>query len=137
MTGLAGGLVFGLARPGTGSDSPLTPMASWKHDRNYGLALGFAAGLATGLTTGLVFGLTTGLVFALGSGIAVGLVPSAFWRISLACAQLSLDWQIPVRLMAFLEDARQRDILRTVGPVYQSGTPGCKTGWPVRPGKAR
>jgi hypothetical protein len=30
-----------------------------------------------------------------------------------------MRWHTPARLLHFLEDARQRDALRTVGPVYQ------------------
>ncbi len=36
-----------------------------------------------------------------------------------AFAQLRRQWRTPVRLMRFLEDARARGILRTIGPVYQ------------------
>lgn len=33
--------------------------------------------------------------------------------------QLARRWHTPVKLMAFLDDAHQRNVLRTVGPVYQ------------------
>jgi hypothetical protein len=33
--------------------------------------------------------------------------------------QLTIRHKIPLRLIAFLEDARSRHLLRTVGPVYQ------------------
>jgi len=32
---------------------------------------------------------------------------------------LAIRWHTPARLLRFLEDARQRDVVRTVGPVYQ------------------
>jgi hypothetical protein len=32
---------------------------------------------------------------------------------------IAVRWHTPARLLHFLEDARQRDVLRTVGPVYQ------------------
>jgi hypothetical protein len=54
-----------------------------------------------------VFGLVWGLSFPL------------TWTASLAFAQLTLRWHTPARLLHFLEDARQRDVLRTVGPIYQ------------------
>jgi hypothetical protein len=41
------------------------------------------------------------------------------WSSSLAFAQLAVSDRTPVRLMRFLEDARSRSVLRTVGPVYQ------------------
>ena len=41
------------------------------------------------------------------------------WSSSLAFAQLAVSDRTPVRLMRFLEDARSRNVLRTVGPVYQ------------------
>jgi hypothetical protein len=44
---------------------------------------------------------------------------SMTWPAALAYAQLAATWGTPVRLLRFLEDARDRNILRTVGPVYQ------------------
>ena len=64
---------------------------------------------------GLVVGLVAGLVI----GLVVGLVYPQSWSSSLAFAQLAASDRTPVRLMRFLEDARSRGVLRTVGPVYQ------------------
>jgi len=36
-----------------------------------------------------------------------------------ALVHLAIRHKIPLRLIAFLEDARSRHLLRTVGPVYQ------------------
>jgi hypothetical protein len=66
-----------------------------------------------------VFRGTAGLGIALGAGLLVGLVYPQSWSSSLAFAQLAMSDRIPVRLMRFLEDARSRGVLRTVGPVYQ------------------
>lgn len=52
-------------------------------------------------------------------GIAVMLFISGTWVASCAFAQLALLWGTPVNLIWFLEDARKRDVLRTVGPVYE------------------
>ena len=41
------------------------------------------------------------------------------WTASLTFAQLAMRWHTPVRLLRFLDDARERDVLRTVGPIYQ------------------
>lgn len=62
-----------------------------------------------------MFGLMTGPGF----GLVVGTVSSEAWPSSLAAAQLALRWHTPARLMRFLDDARERGILRTVGRVYQ------------------
>ena len=68
----------------------------------------------------LGLGTITG-VLAIGfvPGFLVGLVYPQSWSSSLAFAQLAASDRTPVRLMWFLEDARSRGILRTVGPVYQ------------------
>jgi hypothetical protein len=81
----------------------------------YGLGYGLVSGLSYGLMDGLVYGLTSGLVAGLGSG----LVTSATWAVLLASAQLRRRDNTPARLLRFLDDARQRQILRTIGPVYQ------------------
>lgn len=139
MAGVAAGLVFGLMRgisyPGTDSASPLTPKASWRSDRAFrivrglvgGIVVGLAFGLAFALAVGPRFGLTValiagplyGLVFGVVGALVVGPVTSSTWEASLAFVQLAVRWRTPVRLMRFLEDARERGVLRTVGPVYQ------------------
>jgi hypothetical protein len=58
-----------------------------------------------------VTSLVVGLVFGLGFSPA--------WRASVAAGQLHVRWHTPARLMRFLEDARERNVLRTVGSVYQ------------------
>ena len=52
-------------------------------------------------------------------GLVFALTYPETWRACLAFAQLALRWHTPVRLMRFLEDARERQVLRTVGPLYQ------------------
>jgi hypothetical protein len=137
VVGLAGGLAGvlvsglrgGLADPD--STSSPSPARSWLDDRKYGVVVGLAGGLAGGLVFGLVlgpvFGLAGGLAVplavALGFGLAGGLVVgpafSKVWPLSLAAVQLARQWHTPMHLMRFLEDARERNVLRTVGPVYQ------------------
>jgi hypothetical protein len=135
--GLVGAFAAGLSQPGAGDMSPLTPRDSWRRDQAFGLAVGLmlslgliigiglgigfilALGLeqwhATGYATRLVSGLAWLLVFGLGFGL---LCPQT-WTASLAFAQLATRWHTPTRLLRFLEDAHQRDVLRTVGPIYQ------------------
>jgi hypothetical protein len=135
--GLAGALAAGLSRSVADDASPLTPHISWRRDQAFGLAVGLMLGLGLSLGVGLGLGLTfafglegtpapgqvTGLVLALVwllvFGLAFGLVFPRTWTASLTFAQLAMRWHTPVRLLRFLDDARQRDVLRTVGPVYQ------------------
>ena len=129
VTGPVAGLVVGLGEALTDPDSTsfASPVASWHSDRKYGVMLGLVigpgaglvAGLMTGLVSGLVSGLVFGLAFGLGTALVVGLSASRVWRSSLAAAQLARRWHTPVDLIDFLDDARERDVLRTVGPVYQ------------------
>jgi hypothetical protein len=52
---LGAGLVAGMSRPGTDSTSPLSPLASWRSDRAFGLMTGLVTGLVTWFVLGLVF----------------------------------------------------------------------------------
>jgi hypothetical protein len=133
--GLGTGLVAGMSRPGTDSTGSLSPLGSWRSDRAFGLMTGLVAGLVVGIGLGFMSGLIDGLqsgagrglsngplvalVFGVGVGFGVGLAYPQSWRSSLAFAQLAISDGTPVRLMRFLEDARSRNVLRTVGPVYQ------------------
>ncbi|MGH3772176.1 MAG: hypothetical protein ACRDRW_12400 [Pseudonocardiaceae bacterium] len=120
--GLTAGLLLEI-RPPMEATSPLDPQSLWRRERQFGLVAGLVVGVVIGLvygfrsgpTGGLVYGLTDGLVAGLGSG----LVSSATWAAALANAQLQRRGNAPVRLLRFLDDARQRQILRTVGPVHQ------------------
>lgn len=115
---------------------PLDPLGLWQADGAHWRALGVAFGLLLWVVSGLIiaipFVLTTSragtfvvtffaILFPLGlaSGLAVWLAGSARWSSSLAFLQLARLSKTPARLMRFLEDARQRGVLRTVGPVYQ------------------
>ena len=135
--GLGIGVVFGLAAvvaaglsdafADPDSTSPQSPVVAWKYDRRYATVVGLVAGLVAGLVFGLVavleFGLVTGLLLGLGFGLATGvgfgLAASRVWSSTLAIAQLTREWNTPMHFMSFLDDARERNVLRTVGPVYQ------------------
>jgi hypothetical protein len=135
--GLAGALTAGLTRSAADDASPLTPRFSWRSDQAFGLAvglmlgLGLSLGVALGLgltyafgveimhTPGQLVGLVVVLVWLLVFGLVFGLVFPRTWTVALAFAQLAMRWHTPVRLLRFLDDARERDVLRTVGPVYQ------------------
>jgi hypothetical protein len=125
---LGAGLVAGMSRPETDNTSPLSPLPSRRSDQASGLVAGLVVWLGVGLAFGIASGIGTGnlargLAFGLGSGLVagllVGLVYPQSWSASLAFAQLAASDRTPVRLMRFLEDARSRSVLRTVGPFYQ------------------
>jgi len=142
--GLMGGLVYGLAGRLAGrlagglvegEEHPRGPRESWRNDRVvglvFGLAVGLALGLGQGLAHGLVFGYSGGLAGGLVNGLQIGayiglplglvcgITSSVTWPTTLAWHQLRLSRVPAVGLMCFLEDARTRGVLRTVGAVYQ------------------
>ena len=138
---LAGGLAYGV--PSAFADSENTsspsPTVTWLEARNYAIVAGVLAGLVAGLAFGLgavfmarlvaglvsvsVLGLgfvfVAGLVVGLLTGVGIHLATSPTWSSALAMAQLAREWDTPVRLMKFLDDAGERGVLRTVGPAYQ------------------
>ncbi|MGH3832603.1 MAG: hypothetical protein ACRDRS_19545, partial [Pseudonocardiaceae bacterium] len=132
MIVLAAGFAIGLTDRGTGAGLPMDPRMAWRNDQISGLVEGLLGGLAFGPTIGLfvslAFGLASGLKGGLTYGITAGLtfvlltgyINPASRRTTLAWFQLQRARHVPaVSLMPFLEDARERDILRTVGAVYQ------------------
>ncbi len=132
VIGLVVVLLGGLSQSASEDNaSPLRPLDSWQGDRTFGLVTALVVGLVSGLALGLAIELGVGLesrhgltlvswvVVGLVIGLGVGLVATEAWPASLAFAQLAGRWHTPVRLMRFLEDAREHDVLRTVGPVYQ------------------
>jgi hypothetical protein len=136
MPRIAGGFVAGLAVGSTsGAGSPQGPVESWRNDRVFGLVIGLGLGLGLGLgfgfgnaiLAGFKLGFRAGFMTVLGAVISGGLLGllyaaaySVSWSTTLAWFQLRLNRQIPaVDLMSFLEDARDRDVLRTVGAAYQ------------------
>jgi hypothetical protein len=127
--GLAAGLIAGFVaayrRSGAGQPSSLTPIDAWRNDRAYwravGLACSFAAVLLAGIGLGLGLAARADLDFAsvIAVGLTVGLIAPRTWATSLTFIQLAESWRTPIRIMRLLEDARQRDVLRTIGPIYQ------------------
>ena len=134
VAGPATALVFMFSGPGADDASSVVPISSWRNDLAFGLVVGLLVGLVLGVESGLTYsnidvgpglraGLWAGLGNGLGTGLATGIVFMLFstrtWPTSLAFAQLAVRWHTPPRLMRFLEDARQRSVLRIIGPVYQ------------------
>lgn len=136
VVGLALGLAFALAediaKPRADNASPLSPLTSWRSDRAHGSTAALASGLAYGILVGLMTGtpdglgtgglwtgVTAGLGTALGTVLGGTLILPRTWPASLTFAQLAARRHTPVRLMRFLEDARDRNVLRTIGSAYQ------------------
>jgi hypothetical protein len=129
--GATAGLVFMFSRPGTDEASSMIPLTSWRGDLAFGLVVGLVVGVGVGLGVGVGsssgyevgvevgFGLMTGLGAALGAGLVFMLFTTKTCPTSVAFVQLAVRWHSPIRLIRLLEDARQRHILRIVGPVYQ------------------
>ena len=108
--------------------APLDPREMWHKDPRLGVVFGLGVGSCVGLISGLTATLSddpvseikVGLVVGLTAALAFGITVSKTWPIRLACLQLWASGQLPlIRLMPFLEDARNRGVLRTLGPVYQ------------------
>ncbi|MEV6727977.1 trypsin-like peptidase domain-containing protein [Streptomyces sp. NPDC051364] len=90
----------------------------------WALVFGTGAGCANAFTAGPAWGLLVGLAFgteaAFAGGLAYGLAFTAWGQwVALARIWLPLTGQLPWRLVAFLDDACERDVLRQAGAVYQ------------------
>ncbi len=161
--GLVGVALDAMARHTEVEDSTLGPADVWRHDGTAGLvhlsmtvvvvnvlaALtdAFAPGLAPALASRLwsvvpTVGLT--VVFVVGLGltlmarhrdIEMSSPGAAVLSTAMAGVELAIRHRTPVRLMAFLEDARNRHVLRTVGPVYQFRHATLQERLTVRPGE--
>ena len=145
---IAAGYLVALSDPGDENASPLTPLASWRRDRVSGIFVGVAAALVVGVLRALSDDVSYGgplgrftksmvtwlrlphqgwseaalledIGVALVIGVVVALAFSGTWAASGAFGQLAWRWHTPVRLLRFLDDAREREVLRTVGPLYQ------------------
>jgi predicted lipid-binding transport protein (Tim44 family) len=77
------------------------------------------SGREPGLLSELGFGLALGLAVGLLGGLAGGLGFAAWGQFTIVRAWLAVRGQLPWRLMAFLNDAHQRGVLRQAGAVYQ------------------
>ena len=88
------------------------------------LVMGVPAGLAVSLQRGPLWGFLVGLVFGLeaafGGGLGYGLSFTAWGQwVALVRIWLPLRGKVPWAVMAFLEDALDRNVLRQTGAVFQ------------------
>jgi hypothetical protein len=129
LFGLLPGFAAGLQGRGRylGDLTAPSPQAAFIRDRRATFAIGVvtvvAVGVPVGLTTGIARGLTVGITLGIVSGLAIGLAAisneSAWPRWQLARCCLWATRRLPWLLMAFLQDANYRGVLRQAGPVYQ------------------
>ncbi|MFT7837509.1 hypothetical protein Q5530_15305 [Saccharothrix sp. BKS2] len=117
--GLGSGLVGAVMRGFRFEDTSAVahPSGSWRGDLVYWLVLGSLAGLVGVAGLGLVLGVDVGP--ALAPVLVLGLSASRAWVTAVSQLYLHVGLGTPLRLGRFLEDARARHLLRTVGPVYQ------------------
>jgi hypothetical protein len=134
-TGLEIGLVLGLIaclEAPVDIESEASPANLLRANRNNAvlhflvwlLVFGLGAGLVTALTSGVAFGILAGLAIgitgAFGGGVGYGLAFSAWGQwVALARMWLPLRGQLPWAVIAFLDDACERGVLRRAGAVYQ------------------
>ncbi|WP_411142169.1 NACHT domain-containing protein [Streptomyces sp. x-80] len=89
-----------------------------------GIAIGLAPGRVGGFASGPVLGLLAGLVFgmegAFAGGLGYGLSFTAWGQwVALSRMWLPLTRRLPWAVIAFLDDAHDRGVLRKAGAVYQ------------------
>jgi hypothetical protein len=133
--GLGAGLVFGLIAL---LEVPIAPESAVRptdvldtNRRNvvgrllvwalvFGPVPGFIDGLTHGPVRGIEFGLVFGLEGAFAGGLGYGLALTAWGQWAALCRiWLPLTGRLPWALVAFLDDAHQRGVLRQAGAVYQ------------------
>ncbi|MEJ3741765.1 NACHT domain-containing protein [Actinomycetes bacterium KLBMP 9797] len=121
---LLASLAFSLRLP---DDSDTTqPRAMLANDRTALLGIITLVGGAAGIRAGVQYNPARGLLDGLQSMLLVGLLVSAGMRLGsgwltfgIVRLSLSLRRGFPLRLLAFLEDAHRRGVLRRSGPFYQ------------------
>jgi hypothetical protein len=80
---------------------------------------GFGLGLPSGLVSWLAGGLTFGLTFGLVVGLVTGFGSTCWGRFAIVRVWLAVRGRLPLRLVAFLDDAHRRGVLRQAGAIYQ------------------
>lgn len=128
------GLTIGVGSIGRERDPlPRSPLASWRQDRGTELGMWFTLGgltgghlLRAGIRVNTVIGnpelhVATLILYAIGflAGFVLGLNFPETWTLSLASLQLAIQQHTPRKLMWFLHDSQQRDILCATGPFYR------------------
>lgn len=71
------------------------------------------------MSNGAGFGLALGVAIGSGHALTAGVLSNAAVATALTAVQLSAREGTPLRLMAFLDDAHRRGLLRASGPAYE------------------
>lgn len=123
LVALSAVFLIGLGRQLPDAASAVNPRSLWRREIRTGIAIGLMSGLWFGIVVWTVSPLAVrsmnGLAIGVQVGLGAALVSSATWAAALAGMQLRRRRQAPVRLLRFLDDAHARNILQTVGPLYQ------------------
>lgn len=127
LVGLWRSVVGAIAKPRIHTANPLSPRAVSRWDKRRGWNTGWCVGIGAGFGFWAALALTgapansvkTGVEVGIWTAILYALVYPISWLVTLAFLQLHMRYRTPVRLLKFLEDAHERDVLRMVGPVYQ------------------
>jgi hypothetical protein len=113
LWGLGDALSYQVAPVG----APVVPLTAWRDDVRYKVLASAVFGIELGLATGLLFGVWSGIAFLIFGTTASD--DAACSPAALAFVQMRRADEGPLRMIRFLEDARDRSVLRTAGPVYQ------------------
>lgn len=134
LCGAVAGIALGRRGRPADVDRVATPGVLLRQDAAAFRALVVSGGIGAGVTVGVAMGLTersngpvavvivgftTAVAASVGGGLLVGLTRAAWGWFSFARTCLVLGGWLPWHLMAFLEDAHARGIIRQVGAVYQ------------------
>lgn len=113
------GLMNGLLQPTTAETRCVDPVMQWRQERMIAVGFAFSLGLVFGVMATALSGPRAGLFFGVSIALIAGCMTSQITNAFLAQVYLTLRHRTPLRLLRFLEDARRRHIMRTVGAVYQ------------------
>ncbi|MFI9008330.1 hypothetical protein ACIGNX_13985 [Actinosynnema sp. NPDC053489] len=108
-------LLSGFITPSNGTGEPADPVQTWRRER----ALWLVFWLTLGATLDLMFDSPVMLVAVSCMFLSLAVMGLQSWQTALTQVYLAIRHGTPLRLVRFLEDARERHLLRTVGPVYQ------------------
>ncbi|MCP3803838.1 hypothetical protein NLX83_31675 [Allokutzneria sp. A3M-2-11 16] len=118
--------------PASASTHPADPVQSWRGDFRLWSVVGVASGVISGINAGLayqapVYGfggegigtLADVLVGGVCHGLVIGVILGRAWMTTVTQVWFAVRYRTPPRLMRFLEDSRERHLLRAVGSTYQ------------------
>jgi hypothetical protein len=123
FSGLVSGILSGLDSPDMSKAAH--PKDLWRADLIWCVAVGLVIGLVYGIAVAVMSGFVNGPIVGFGLAVALivapaaGLMVSAAWRVAVSQIYLTMCYRMPVRLGRFLADAHARNLMRTVGPIYQ------------------